>query len=192
MSGIQTIESVLEEFKGAHYLASSVYVDPIVSVPHVLQHMFPLSGKNLLKEASTRLASEGMWASSLVQDFILEEKPRYRKRYIRSSYQPAQILHAAVVEGSSKIDLTVPVVRLFGPSTQNGYTHWGQLFFRCPVCGDVHHYSAREGFGDGDRMKQARCNESGLYLYHSLYEVRDESLVGHLPERLRKEIAIPE
>jgi hypothetical protein len=97
-----------------------------------------------------------------------------------------------VVEGSSKIDLTVPVVRLFGPSTQNGYTHWGQLFFRCPVCGDVHHYSAREGFGDGDRMKQARCNESGLYLYHSLYEVRDESLVGHLPERLRKEIAIPE
>ena len=177
------IKEIYRWFTDQHNLVESPYRHPLVSPIHIINNRFIEYEKSNRIIAAHLLYSEGYWCSIEADNLMKSVAHPRRKRRIAGRYSPCSLLNVTVSDYDN-IELTVPVIRAFPPTTkyekERGYS--GQLVFRCPICGSIHFHGAvgaKLGAGDGERVPH--CDTSSPRNYHFiLKEQTSHKLVGHL------------
>ena len=185
------MESLRLWFESNHIALSNGYKYPEIDVFSSLMYNFPGVDKKLIQQVACRLDSKHAWTSDLIIDVVNSAASPRRKTRISSRYNTCKIL--SVEDRSSYVNIVVPVVRCVDRyAIANVY--YGELYFRCPICGKVHWHGAvgeEFGAGNGDRLPHCSDIKERSSFHFELVEVRDRTLPGHIPQRYLKDIAIP-
>jgi hypothetical protein len=188
VSSVTTVD-IKNWFFSLHFHTNNPYKHPTVSVDHILRYQFPAAPEKLLNEVATALNNKGLWGSIPAMTIIHEYRPPRRTRYINGRYEPCKIIGIRLNVDYPYVTFEVPTIRLQPARYQKDY--FGQLWFKCPICGENHTHGAvgpKLGDGNGNRSKHCALNNRNLDrtgFAFDLVEMESTDLVGYVPKSTR-------